>query len=115
EKIETFEDACEVLGITTDSCKPIFNEEEDVDEIAYKKLKVIIRAVNNGWLPDWDNLNQHKWFPVFALSSGFGFSYSRYDCTGTLTYVGSRLCFETEEKAITLQFSLSNYTRIYLP
>jgi hypothetical protein len=35
-----------------------------------------------------------------VLSSGFGFSgtYFNYDVTGTT--VGSRLCFESEEKAV---------------
>jgi len=97
--IKTFEDVCEELGITNDSCKPIFDVEEDPDEIAYKKLKVIVKAINQGWAPDWSNTNQRKWWPWFNLSSGFGFSSSLYYYGHTLTSVGSRLCFESEEKS----------------
>jgi hypothetical protein len=95
--IKTFEDACEVLGITNDSCKPIFDEEEDPDEIAYKKLKVIARAINGDWEPNWDDISQQKWFPWFNLSSGFGFDLSNFISTYMGTYAGSRLCFSSKE------------------
>jgi len=99
EDIKTFEDACEELGITNDSCKPIFDENEDPDEIAYKKLKVIVAAINQGWVPDWNNSSQYKWSPWFNLSSGFGFSASVYVYSLTFTSAGSRLCFESEAKS----------------
>jgi len=98
--IKTFEDACKELEITNESCRPIFDEEEDPDEIAYKKLKVIIKAINQGWIPDWNNNDEKKWWPYFILSSGFGFSDTYYDYDNPGTFVGSRLCFETKEKAV---------------
>jgi len=97
--IKTFEDACDELGIVNNSCRPIFDDEEDPDEIAYKKLKVIVKAINQGWTPYWSDGDQIKWWPYFNLSSGFGFSGSAYGCDGTDTFVGSRLCFETEAKS----------------
>ncbi len=93
--IKTFEDACDELGIS----KVIFTGAESTDEAAYMKLKVIARAINQGWVPDWTNEDQRKWFPYFVLSSGFGFSYSYYYFTSAITGVGSRLCFESEEQA----------------
>jgi hypothetical protein len=93
--IKTFEDACEELGISTD----MFFGTETTDEVAYKKLKVIIKAINQGWVPDWDNKAQKKWWPWFILSSGFGFSDSYFDYDGTGAGVGSRLCFESAEKS----------------
>lgn len=99
ERIKTFEDACEELGI-----KPgdVFNSQDDFDDIARKKLKVIAKALNEGWFPDWDNSSERKWYPWFNLSSsGFGFVVSVYVYTDSLANCGSRLCFKTEE--------LSNY------
>jgi hypothetical protein len=93
--IKTFEDACEELNIA-----PIFIDTNELDEIAYKKLKIIAAAINSGWVPDWENENQYKYYPYFKMSSGFGFSTSGYDCDYSDTGVGSRLCFETKEKAI---------------
>lgn len=93
--IKTFEDACNELGIDPDE---EFNGNDLPDEVAYKKLKIVAKAINQGWEPDWNNTNQRKWWPYFKLSSGFGFSHSAYHCDYTVTAVGSRLCFETEEK-----------------
>jgi len=93
--IKSFEDACEELGISTAQ----FYGTETPDETAYKKLKIVIKAINQGWIPDWSNKNERKWWPYFIMSSGFGFSDSFYRCDASDTFIGSRLCFESEEKA----------------
>jgi hypothetical protein len=96
-KIKTFEDACDAVGVEPND---VVNSNDTVDEAAYKKLKVVAKAINNGWVPDWNYSDQYKWYPWFRLSSGFGFSCAdcRYVASGS--YVGSRLCFETEEQAV---------------
>jgi hypothetical protein len=94
--IKTFDDACESLDINPNIR---FLIEAQNDEIAYKKLKIIIKAINQGWQPNWNDTNQCKWYPYFNLSSGFGFSDSDCYYDDARTDVGSRLCFETEEKA----------------
>lgn len=100
DRIKTFEDACAEIGISNDSCMPIYDEEESKDEIAYKKLKVIIRALNEGWEPDWTNKNEYKWYPWFIYkSSGFCFSGSDAGYVYANADVGSRLCFKSEELA----------------
>ena len=97
DDIKTFEDACTELEINPGS---VFNYQDSPDEIAYKKLKVIAKAINRGWTPDWSDSNQYKYYPYFRLlSSGFGFSVTFYDVTGASTLVGSRLCFESSEKS----------------
>lgn len=97
DEIKTFEDACDELGIEIPSS--LFSDSDTPDEIAYKKLKVIFRAINQGWEADWSNKNQKKWWPWFTLSSGFGFSDSHFGYDNTFTGVGSRLCFESEKKS----------------
>ena len=100
--IKTFEDACkkvntdpaklpDVSGILEEFAKPI---------IAAYKLLIIYKAINNEWKPDWSNWDQYKYYPWFeVLSSGFGFSFSGFNYGSTYSSVGSRLCFESEEKA----------------
>jgi hypothetical protein len=94
--IKTFGDACEALGIDPAS---VVSTNDAADEAAYKKLKVVIKAINQNWIPDWSNTSQRKWWPWFVLSSGFGFSGSDCNCADSNAYVGSRLCFESEEKS----------------
>jgi len=105
--IKTFDDACEELGVDPDS---VFSSDDQPDEVAYKKLKVIVRAINSGWTPDWSNTNQRKWYPWFNLSSGFGFDDSLCNYAGTLTNVGSRLCFESEEKST---YTAKQFIKLY--
>lgn len=106
--IKTFEDACEELGIKNP--ESLFTESDTPDEIAYKKLKVVAKAINQGWIPDWDDKSQQKWWPWFSLSSGFGFSGSNFSYDGTITTVGSRLCFESEAKS---DYAATQFIDIY--
>ncbi len=107
DKIKTFEDACKEAGITEDQ---VFSTTDTPDEKAFKKLKLIIKVINEGWVPDWNNLSQRKWFPWFRLSSGFGFSHSFFFYVISDSGVGSRLCFETEEKC---DYVASQFLEIY--
>jgi hypothetical protein len=109
EEIKTFEDACAKLGVDP---LTVTNEADTADEKAYKKLKVIVKAINNGWQPDWNNTDQRKYRPWFRLSSGFGFSLTFCSYDDSITGVGSRLCFESEEKcAYTATQFLSLYEK----
>jgi hypothetical protein len=64
-------------------------------------LMVIFEAINDGWEPDFSNQNQGKYYPwPWVSSSGFGFSHSNYFCDIADTFVGSRLCTDTSEKAL---------------
>lgn len=72
------------------------------DEVAYKMLKVIAEALNEGWTPDWSNGEFDKWHPWFDMddssSAGrFSFSVSANLISGSS--VGSRLCFKSDELA----------------
>ena len=95
--IKTIEDAIEALGMDSSVIERKPNETSD--EWAYRMLKIVVKAINQDWIADWNNSNQKKYWPYFNLSSGFGFSGTDYFCDYTFTFVGSRLCFESEEKA----------------
>jgi len=100
DRIKTYEDACTELGE-----KPL-NESElksfgfTPDEINYRKLKTVIKVLNEGWVPDWTNGNQAKWYPYFRLSSGaFVFDDASYDNSYANAGLGSRLCLSSAELA----------------
>jgi hypothetical protein len=105
--IKTFEDACNEVGV--DPLK-VTSQDDTIDEAAYKKLKIIVAAINGGWVPDWTNSAQYKYFPWFRLSSGSGLSahVSGYDSSGSS--VGSRLCYESKEKCL---YAMEQFKSIY--
>ena len=97
DRIKTFEDACIDQDIDIDqfSTSTLL---DSADELAYKKAKIITKALNEGWVPDWNNSNERKWRPWFYLDSpGFRFFGSRYAYSGSYSAGGSRLCFKSEE------------------
>jgi hypothetical protein len=97
DRIKTFEDACQELGIDWDEDD---FEDFEPDELAYRKMKIIIRALNEGKELSFKNRSQYKYYPWFEYV-GSGFRFLGVDCTGTATYtgLGSRLCFHSDELA----------------
>lgn len=72
--------------------------------IALNKLFTIAQAWNkeDGFVPDFSDLNQDKWFPWFKYdkdAAGFVFAYTIYAPSSALATIGSRLCFKTPERA----------------
>lgn len=56
-------------------------------------LAVIFEAVNDGWVPDFSNQNQARYYPwAWILSSGLGFSFTFCNFDNAYSVVGSRLC-----------------------
>lgn len=103
KEIKSFEDACKKENIDPEKLPDVSMIPEEFRKpiLAQYRKQVIFKAINNGWIPDWDNSNQYKYFPWFGvLSSGFGFRSSHSDCTDSFTDVGSRLCTDSSEKAL---------------
>lgn len=65
---------------------------------AQYKMIVIAEALNGGWMPDWNNYNEYKYYPWFEMSpSSFAFDDSYYDAAIARAGSGSRLKFRTRE------------------
>lgn len=102
KRVKTYADACAVLGIDPINEEVFTKLGFTKDEIAYRKLKTIIEALNEGWRPDWSDSSDYKYWPWFIYnpsSAGFGFAYSYHSPSNTYTHIGSRLCFKTRELA----------------
>ena len=53
----------------------IFPKEDQRSMLAYHKLTVITRALNNGWKPNWDDQNEWKYYPLFRyVNAGLSFA-----------------------------------------
>lgn len=116
ERVKTYEDACNVLGINPENQPDVSDcENEDIKSIlAYHKLIIIARALNEGWKPDWSNSNEYKYYPWFQYKTtgvlfgglafngalaGFVYSTTYYTASYAYAHFGSRLCFKTSELA----------------
>lgn len=79
KKIASYEDACRVLNIQpiNEEVFNIFPKEDQRSMLAYHKLTVITRALNNGWKPNWDDQNEWKYYPLFRyVNAGLSYAYT---------------------------------------
>lgn len=106
KSIKTFQDACKAEGLDPKKVIPdfsLFPEKSRKAMIAHAKLIIIVMAVNrlanNGkeWIPDWNNTSGYKWYPWFYMGGSSGFRFGGCDNWLTVSAVGSRLCFISEE------------------
>ena len=105
EQVKTFEDACKLLGITPNT---VFTKADNKDDIAFKKLKVIAAALNQGWKPNWKDGNEYKYYPWFDLSKGF--VLVNVHCRYQHSNVSSRLCFVSEDVA---RYAATQFLSLY--
>ena len=103
--VKSYEDACDLLGIDPIGSLPDVSgcmSQDRKSLIAFHKLTIIARALNDGWEPDWTNPSENKWFNwwyVDTKTAGLGYAYSDNAPSSANASVGSRLCFRTEALA----------------
>lgn len=103
DRIKTYEDACVELGEEPLDEKAMLKAGFTPDEIIYRKIKTIVKALNEGWVPDMLDTDQYKYYPYFEVDksspSGFGFCGTNYGYSYASADSGSRLCFKNRELA----------------
>ena len=103
DRVKSFEDACQVLGISTNvpEVKGLPRKHQKAI-IANYKLIVIAEALNEGWKPNWQDSDEYKYYPWFDMSNpaGVGCSNTYNAASATCAGVGSRLCLKNRELAI---------------
>ena len=113
KKIASYEDACRVLNIQpiNEEVFNIFPKEDQRSMLAYHKLTVITRALNNGWKPNWDDQNEWKYYPLFRyVNAGLSCAFASAAAANTVAYVGSRLCFPTSALA---KYAAEHFADLY--
>lgn len=100
DRMNTLADVFEAEGLSaSDFYEECANLDLPKDEIAYRLLKLIVKVLNEGWVPNWNDSSERKWRPYFFLDfPGFRLRAACY--VNSLSSVGSRLCFKSEELAL---------------
>ena len=104
ERIKSIDDAINELGEDDEDVKALrVIENLSIPKHIISQLQSIIiaKALNEVWVPDWNDSSQYKYFPYFDMesSSAGGFVCNDYGSRGTYAAVGSRLCFKSRELA----------------
>lgn len=117
QKIKSFEDACNHLGINPNDLPVVdmLPEKNRKSIIAYYKLTIIIRALNEGWEPNFSDWNEYKYYNWFYIEKdrdkrSSGFRYNVADYASANSDIGSRLCFKNKELA---RYAAEQFKELY--
>ena len=88
----TFEDACNKLKITSQIPNDIGIR---IENIARYKLSIICEVLNDGWVPNWNDSAQFKYFHWFNMNGGFSYYATYYHYT--IASVPSALYLKTKD------------------
>jgi len=111
DRIKTYEDACADTGETPVDEKQMKAAGFTQDEIDYRKIKTVTKALVGYWKADWSNSDQQKWYPFFRLScAGFVFGDAGYIFSDARAGSASRLCFPNDELAT---YAGKQFTELY--
>jgi len=94
DRVTTLEQAKEILCIKDDCFS---TNKHSKRALAFQNLCIVIEALNEGWVPDWGDQNQDKYYNYFRMKGGF--SYDTVNSNSTYTVVPSALCFKSEALA----------------
>ena len=117
--LKTFEDACKVEKLDPKKVIPDFKLYPVKDRkamIAHAKLVIIARALNRlankgkQWKANWKDSSQYKYTPWFYMGGSSGFRYGGCDNWGSVSVVGSRLCFISWEVG---KYAAEQFTKLY--
>lgn len=101
DKIKDFDDILELSGYESEEeflpyKKPKNKQELRLNNIA--RLQLIAEVYNEGWIEDWSNTQQYKYYPYFTKASG-SWVVGGCDCGGSDS-AGSLVYFKDKEKSL---------------
>ena len=123
ERVQSYEGACRELGEEPTDFESLMLPS---DVVAMMKLRTIVRALNEGWTPEFaeDEWRYYPWHYLYTQEelddmgdsekkerrmidtgdyqteyAGFGYAYSYPAPSGAIADIGSRLCLRSRELA----------------
>lgn len=100
DRVKEYKDACAETGETPINVEEMLRLGFTKDEIAYRMMKTVTKALNEGWVGNVYNSKEYRYYPVFypnGSPSSFAFDGSGCGDSRAVAGGGSRLCFKTRE------------------
>ena len=100
DRVKTYEDACRELSMNPLDKNKLIGFGFTKHDIAYQKLVTIVKALNEGWVPDVCDYRVYRWYPWFKTNgspSSFAFNDSYCGNASACAGSGFRLCLKSKE------------------
>ncbi len=117
KRVKSYADACAVLGIEPMNEEVLVKLGFTGEEIARRKVGTIAEALNEGWVPNWNDTDEYKYYPYFYIepnaygaAAGLSCAYTYNAASTTAATIGSRLCFKTSALA---RYAGKTFTELY--
>lgn len=118
ERVRSYADACNVLGIEPMNEQSMKAQGFRPDEIARRKLETITEALNEGCKMDINDTDVRKYYPYFEIhedANGKGIAklaFADTDSAATITHasITQRLCFHDRDTA---RYAGNAFTELY--
>lgn len=102
QRVTSYETACKELGV------------EALVRSPFEKLSIIIKALNQGWKPDWKNKSEYKYYNYYEADSNGNPVFCGCRCGYTTWYYPSALYYKNRELALYGQKIADNEYKNYL-
>lgn len=101
DKIRTWKDICKYLNIDEENILPYYKPKSKLEKSvnAFVKINKISEVLNEGWAPDFNNINEYKYYPYFK-KSGRGWVVLSFYCWFGTCVGGSGCYFKSSELAL---------------
>lgn len=117
KRVKSYADACAVLGIEPMNEEVLVKLGFTGEEIARRKVGTIAEALNEGWVPNWNDTGEYKYYPYFYIepnahgaAAGLSCALTNSTASTTAASVGSQLCFKTSALA---RYAGKTFTELY--
>lgn len=120
DRIKSFEEACLQLGLDPTQLPVVENlpEKDQSSIIAFYKLTIIIRALNEGWEPNWADFSERKFYNYLYIGGnayhgslcGLSASTANSVFSSANSSFGARLCFKSRDLA---EYAYSQFKELY--
>ncbi len=115
DRLTGYSSACVILNrkeVTLDHFA-FLGEVQAKKQFARHKIQVCIEAINEGWIPNYDNSNEAK-YEIWQRGKSYGFSSGSRDRYYYFTSVGSDLVCQTRDKADKIREICKEELKTYL-
>ncbi|MEX0597372.1 MAG: hypothetical protein WD512_12835 [Candidatus Paceibacterota bacterium] len=111
DKVKTLDDAIKLLGERDEEVVELrLLQKAESKNIPFQSLVVIIKALNEGWTPDWNDNDEYKYYPWFDMSKNVpSYCHCNYYYSGS--DVASRLCFKNSKIA---EYCVKHFIDLYV-
>src|SRR6185369_16767828 len=116
DRVKTWDDVLEILGKDEDAITP-YKKPKDKRERsinAFAKIQAISEVLNEGWVPDFNNTSQYKYYPYFQKKSS-GWVLCSYGDYRGYSFLGSGCFYRTSDLALYAGKEFEDIYKDYLP